>query len=1003
MLSNKFLAEYKKLNPEQKQAIDEIEGPVMVIAGPGTGKTQILAMRIANILAKTQVNPANILALTFTNSGVQAMKERLLEIIGPPSYQVQVFTFHAFCNEVISQFPEKFLITKTINQLDDLEQIFIIQNILKNHQFKFIKPLKSPYYYQKAIIDTIGKLKQENITPQNLMLLIQKETQDFLRNKDLPKGKLEEHQNQLNKNRELYKVYQFYQNYLEKEGKYDYNDMILFVLNALRTDSELLNHYQEKYQYILIDEFQDTNSAQNEITKLLGSFYETPNIFVVGDDEQSIFRFQGASMENILTFQKDYPSVKTIVLQSNYRSGQNILNASRAVILQNKNQIFNRLNIPKNLKSQNKNIPGEIKLGKFTNGSIENYFIAREIQNLIKIKKINPSQIAVLFRENRDAAELIDFLSKLNIPYHLEIGESILNDPELSKLITFLKVLNIKDEIEDNQLVLEIMHYPFFKLLPLDIYKIVSAAFKQKKNIFTIITSDLNYLNLEKEKSIKDFLKLILQCRTICYNNTFSHALELIIDESGFLDYLLSITDNINHLNRLQTLFKYVQGINLKQKDLNLAKFLNHLSLLEENNLSIQEESIAAEFEGINLMTAHKSKGMEFEIVFIMRLIDKHWGNKQIRQLIKLPTNIFSTNIKHDPLSEDEEERRLFYVSLTRAKKIIYLTYAQSYGEKESETLAIPSKFIGELPIKDLKVIKTEVFEKQFDQKLKLRFKTKKWQQSKKMVEFLKAILLDFKLSPTALNTFLECPQRFFYDNILRVPKAKDFNQSYGTAIHFTLERFFKKYKKEMILPKKSELLIWFKEGLTNEILSQPDFIRALNSGSNVLKKYYDTYADVWKKRGVPISCEFNFGFHNVHFGNVPITGRIDKIELIDSISNKVRIIDYKTSAPKSLNQMLGLTKEKDLSLFYQAYFYKLLTESDPLFNWQVAEIVFDFISDRGFKQVVLPIDEKQYQEFKNLVQKTYQDISKLNFPKELKNCRKHQRKCSYLRICQNY
>ncbi|MFA6493271.1 MAG: UvrD-helicase domain-containing protein [Patescibacteria group bacterium] len=994
-----FDAEYKKLNAKQKEAVDEIEGPVMVIAGPGTGKTQIIAMRIANILRKTQTEPSNILCLTFTNSGVQAMKERLLEIIGPAAYQIQVYTFHAFCNEVISQTPEKFLIAKKINQLDDLEQIFLIQNILKNHQFQYLKPLKSPYYYQKAILGKIGQLKQENITPKIFASIIKNEEDFFEKEKkDLTKAKIQTRENQINKNKELGKIYELYQKNLLNTGKYDYNDMILFVLDAFKKDDELLSYYQEKFQYILVDEYQDTNSAQNEIVKLLASFYELPNIFAVGDDEQSIFRFQGASMENILAFKQVYPATKIIVLEANYRSGQNILDASRAVISQNKDQIFNRLEINKNLKSQIKNNPGIIKIAKFSNGSIENFFIAKEILDLIKIKKISPSKIAVLYKEHRDAEELIDFLSKLNVPYKIEVGENILDDIEINKLITFFKVLNSDNKLEDNQFLLEVMHYPFFKLAPLDIYKIVSEASRSKKSIFTILSSDLKLLNLENKKTVKKFLKLILECQQIIYNNTFSTSFELIINQTGYLDYLLSLKGDVRHLNRLQTLFKHIQLLNVKQKNLNLAKFLEHLELLQENQLAIKEEVIAAEFEGVNLMTAHKSKGLEFDVVFLIHLTDKHWGNKQIRELIKLPDNLLKIQTKTQ--ENDEEERRLFYVTITRAKTNIYLTYSESYGEIESETFTIPSKFIGELPGKYLKEIKTKTFEQKFDEKLKLRFQDRKWHQSKKMAEFIKAILVKFQLSPTALNTFLQCPQRFFYDNILRVPKAKDFNQSYGTAIHFALDRFFKTYKKDLILPTKIKLVDWFKEGLEDEIMPEKDYERALNTGSEVLKTYYDTYLEIWQKRGVPIATEFNFGFHDVHFDNVPITGRIDKIELIDSISNKVRIIDYKTSSPKSLNQMLGLTKEKDLSLFYQAYFYKLLTEVDPLFRWQVGEIVFDFISDHGFKQVSLPIEEKKYKEFKKLVQETYKNMIDLKFEKEFKNCKKRDRVCDYSHIC---
>ena len=203
-----------------------------------------------------------------------------------------------------------------------------------------------------------------------------------------------------------------------------------------------------------------------------------------------------------------------------------------------------------------------------------------------------------------------------------------------------------------------------------------------------------------------------------------------------------------------------------------------------------------------------------------------------------------------------------------------------------------------------------------------------------------------------------------------------------------------------MILPEKSKLVDYFKEGLKNEILFNADYQRGLKQGSVVLKNYYDFYAKTWRKRGVPIACEFNFGFHDVHFNKIPITGRIDKIELMYSISQKIRIVDYKTSAGKSLNNILGKTKEKDFSLLYQAYFYKLLAECDPLFSWQLGEIVFDFISGQGFKQVTVPIEEKNYQEFRKQVTTVYQKIVNLKFSQESKSCQIKDRKCAYFNIC---
>lgn len=1033
MDDQEFTKYYKKLNEKQLEAVNAIEGPVMVVAGPGTGKTQILAMRIANILQKTQVNPSNILCLTFTNSGVQAMKQRLLEIIGTASYQIHIHTFHSFCNEVISSYPERFLTAKKINQLSDLEQIFSIQKILTENYYKYLKPFKSPFHYQGAIVQAIGNLKQENITPEKFKEIILTELNNYSKIEDLrhekgvhqgkTKAKYIKLENDLLKNKELADIYSKYQNDLEMEGKYDYSDMILFVLNAFKNDSEILSTYQERYQYILVDEYQDTNSAQNEIVELLGSFYENPNIFVVGDDEQSVFRFQGASLENILFFKELYPNTKMIVLENNYRSIQKILDTSRAIIQNNKNQISGRLNIIKKLKSQLGNVTGNVEIAEFSNGSVESYFVAKKIDELIQ-KKVSANEIAILYKEHRDSEELIDFLSKLNIPYIVEVGGNILEDPEIDKIITYLKALNFGTKQTDNSVLLEVMHYPFFGISPLDIYKIVVEANKNKKNLFDVISSNktLHDLELDEPNAITEFVKIFLDCRQIANSATFSHVFEYIIDTTGYLNYLLSLNESVHHLNRLQTLFDEIKIINLKNKHLRLSNFLLYIDLLQENNLPIKQKELSANYEGVHLMTAHKSKGLEFEYVFLIHCTDKHWGNKVKKELIKLPKSILKStqnnNSSEEAMIEDEtlaqeEERRLFYVALTRAKKHIILTYANAYGETENMALTVPSKFITELPTSQISKISVKKYEDEFDERLKLTFAKKKWEPSEALEHFLEQIIHDFKLSPTALNSYLECPQRFFYDNILRVPKTKDFTQGYGTAVHKALELLFKKYKRDFIMPKKEEFIKDFIDALEEEIFTSEERRRAKQYGKEILSKYYDFYAREWQKRGVPVSCEYDFSRHDVHFKDIPVTGKIDRIDMIDNISNKVRIVDYKTSSPKSINYILGNTKEKDTKLLYQAYFYKLLSETDPLFQWKVGEIEFDFVSPQGgssqsegngasFKRVVLPIDEKQYSEFKKTVEDVYDKIINLEFHLEEQACKKSNGICAYYKICHN-
>lgn len=1003
MITKNFFKEFERLNEKQKEAVEAIEGPVMVVAGPGTGKTQIIAMRIANILKETQIDAGNILALTFTNSGVWAMKKRLLEIIGPPSYKVHIHTFHSFCNEVIQTFPEKFIFSDRINQLSDLDQILIIRDILAKTDLKFLKTPKSPYYYQAAILDAIKKLKQENINPLDLKKVVLKEIKaietadDLYHDKGPAKGKFKtkyaELFHQMYRSLELAKVYSLYQEQLKKMGVYDYADMIIFVAQKFKTDKELLSYYQEKFQYILVDEYQDTNSAQNEVVRLLARFYKEPNLFVVGDDEQSIYRFQGAALENILDFVKHYPSVKTVILKDNYRSGQRVLDASRELINHNQNQIFNLLKIDKQLLSHTLKKNDKIYFASFSNNMVEDFFIVRKIKELLR-KGVLASEIACIYKEHKDGNDLADLLSKANIAFSQNSSENVLNDPDIIRIIDFLTVV---DNPYNSEKLFEIMNFSFLGLNQLDVYRATNLASQQRRDLFDILTS--KNLKFNNRKKINNLVKLILGSLTDFHNTTFSQAFENLINDSGYLDYLLSLSDAPIKLNRLKSFFDEIKIINSKNKKLNLKAFLQLMNDLQENNLKIAEEPMDVNLNSVKLLTAHQAKGLEFEYVFIMHLTDNRWGNKNKRQLIKLPSGLLKNQTTTE--ENEEEERRLFYVALTRAKKSIFLTFAEHYRENAAQEL--PTKFISEIPQKFISKIKTDSLEKQFIHRLTASLKPKIWHPAKDMKIFLSELAQKYILNATALNAYLLCPKNFFFDQFLRVPKVKNYNLAYGSAAHFALERLFKKQKQDLKMPSKKYFLRMFIKGLDKEILSDRDIEQAVAQAKNYLSKYYDFYSDTWVK-SIPLALEYNFGFHNVHFETIPINGKIDKIELLDKSGKQVKIIDYKTSSPKSLNHLLGKTQEKDTSFLYQAYFYKLLAENDPLFEWQIKEVEFDFLTpvDDKFKKVIIPIDKNDYDKFKETVKEVYTKIQKLDFTPETKSCNHHSCECIYKNFCEN-
>ena len=442
-----FEERYQSLNKQQKMAVDAIEGPVMVIAGPGTGKTSILTLRIANILKKTDTEPDNILALTFTESGAYSMRKKLADIIGSSAYKVNIYTFHGFCNDIIKNYPEEFPRIIGANNITDIDQIKILEEIIDSTKLEILKPYGDVYHYVRSIISEINNIKQENIAPSDLAKRIQKQKKDFDMIPDLyhekgqykgrMKGVYEKLKDTIEKNEEFQKVYEKYEKALEAKRLYDYQDMILEVIKALESNKELLLQLQEKYQYVLADEHQDANNSQNKILELISGFHENPNIFIVGDEKQAIFRFQGASLENFLYFKKMYPSAELIQLEENYRSSQAILDASHSLIEKNKGGKEYRVKLKAN--SSHKNIP--LNLYEFEKTKNELHFIAENIKQKIE-SGINPDEIAVLYRENRDAPAIARTLLKLGVPFTIESDQELFSDNEIVKIILLLRAVN---------------------------------------------------------------------------------------------------------------------------------------------------------------------------------------------------------------------------------------------------------------------------------------------------------------------------------------------------------------------------------------------------------------------------------------------------------------------------------------------------------------------------------------------------------------------------------
>lgn len=931
MTNDNFQSAYKILNPAQKDAVDAIEGPVMVIAGPGTGKTQILTLRIANILLKTQVNPENILALTFSESASFQMRERLSKIIGTSAFKVDISTFHSFANEIIKNYPDEFPFLLSSENITEVEQITLIENLINTLQLKLLRPFGEPFFYLRDILSAINDLKKEAITPEKLEEAIKKQKEDFDSIEDLfhekgahkgvMKGKYQELKKDIEKEEEFLMIFKSYQKELISQKKYDFNDMLLEVIKALEDNKSLLLRIQEKYQYILVDEHQDTNAAQNKLVELVASFYETPNLFVVGDEKQAIYRFQGASLENFLYFKKLYPQAKLINLETNYRSHQLILDASGSMIEKN---ISANILPQKNLLSDSSLKGEKIKLVSVSDYHLEYEYIAKDISEKIKAGE-NPSSIAVLARRNMDLAPLIQVLTRHGIKSVIASDQDVLADLQIQKLIMILESIN---NPFDEVLLIRAMHIDFLGIDAFDIYKILKKSRVEKSDIFSLFEK-------EASEKIKQFYSKYKGWVSLNNNIPFDDLFVKVINESGLKEYFLKLDDRYQILNKITGLFDEIKLHLFKDPKFSLSDFLNLLKIVEKHKVTLRSKTENNLEDGVRLLTVHKSKGLEFDFVYIINCFDGRWGNLKKRGAkIKIPWEYLGEQIKAKVEFESiEDERRLFYVGLTRAKKGITLSLSKTGIEGKEQ---LPSQFLQEINPDFIEEINVEKFEKDFDKSVLLdAIKASNIDPMNR--EYLQSIFKEKGLSVTGLDNFLECPWKYFFRNLVVLPDVKNKYLIFGTAIHGVWDFYIKNRKIKNIT---ADILVnRFKENIEMQSITEKDKKELLEKGEKAIRLFYESVAKNWPEniqsemyiRGVKLSDD------------VILNGRLDMVEVLSNDSS-VRVHDFKTGKAKTRAQIDGTKEGSGYNYLRQLTFYKILLDKYREGLFKMKEGVIDFV-----------------------------------------------------------
>ncbi|MEY3538724.1 MAG: hypothetical protein RL188_141 [Bacteroidota bacterium] len=1000
---------YNGLNDAQRKAVDTIEGPVMVIAGPGTGKTQILGARIGKILLETDTAPENILCLTYTDAGAIAMRKRLMDFIGTAAYKVTIATFHSFCNDIIQDNLSLFE-KPSLDPISELEKIALLKELID--QFDKTNPLKrfkgDVYYEMNNLSRLFSTMKKEGWDVNYLTAQIDQYIQDipfrdeFVYKRKykqfeagaLKQGLVDDALEKMGKLKAAVAAFDQYQALMKKHGRYDFDDMINWVIGAFKENKNLLAQYQERFLYILVDEFQDTSGTQNELVQLLASYWEQPNLFVVGDDDQSIFRFQGANVENMLHFQVQFKEdIVNIVLENNYRSTQPILDASTQVINQNQERLINKINgLTKNLiaaNPENQAIQIAPAILAYNDAQEEMMDITEQIEKLIH-EGTAPKEIAVLYKEHKYGSEIAHFLQQKNIPIYSRRTANLFDQILIQQILKILDYLACEwdQPNEGANLLFEILHFKWWQISPITIATLTVEANQLKygapENSFRKVLVDktqevqtdlFSKGGLEQvAKAVKVLEDLIGQIPNV----TLVNLIEQVLQKTGIIQSILQGDEKAAALDMVTSFFDFIKEETHRRPSLHLKELVALFRLMQREDIRLPLPITIGSDAGVNLLTTHSSKGLEFTHVFVAGTNAAYWEKKRATSNAgyHLPDTVMSSLEKAD---DKEELRRLFYVAITRAKKHLTISYSKYKTDgKELE----PSQFLIELVQGNDGLIQTKELTAAVKMQYKLLRLETTLQPSIAQLEadFIQPKLDKFAMNVTALNNYLKCPLHFYYNSLIRVPSGKSEATTFGSAIHDALHKLFTKMQQAgNVFPDKQTLVEDFEFYMKRhrEAFTQQEFKDRLDLGGNVLVNYYDYYVQTWNKI---VTTEYRI--NNVVVNDIPLKGAIDKIEFN---GKEVVVIDYKTGNIENAREKLKGPNEKNPNggdYWRQAVFYKLLLKHHPK-NWQVSSAEFDFVEPnkkKAFEKIAIQISEADLTTVQQQVKMVWSKIQEKDF-----------------------
>lgn len=998
-----FKRELNRLNESQQSAVKQIEGPVLVIAGPGTGKTHILSARIGRILMETDTQAGNILCLTFTDAGVRAMRQRLLEFIGPEAHRVHIYTFHSFCNTIIQDNLELFG-HHDLEPLSDLERVEILRQLIDELAHDHVLKIRRAdvYFYEKQLYDLFKRMKSEAWT----VAFVEKAIEDYLqdlpnrkeyiyqqnrgtwRKGDLKQAKIDDAREKMQRLRAATRLFPRYQQLMREARRYDFEDMILWVLEVFEKNEAVLRTYQEQYLYFLIDEFQDTNGSQNKIVQRLIEYWKNPNIFIVGDDDQSIYEFQGARLKNLMDFYTDYrDDLYLVLLNDNYRSSQLILDTSRALIDQNEHRLIQHLEgLEKILRAQNEAVIAQTVLPRivtFPNRMQEDTAIVNQVAALAE-EGVALEEVAIIYARHRQAENVINILEKKGIPYNTRRQVNILDLPMIQNIRNLLQYLNEESTFpySGEARLFPILHYSFLKILPADLARlsVYQAGIDYKKRIeWRRLIASSEVLAAAGVEEPESFLKCSHLLEDLLQEKSglpLPVIVERLINRSGLLEEILSGADKTWNLQQLHTLVDFVKKETDRHPRLRLPDFLETLRQMDANRLPISLQKSTVSANGVNLLTAHSSKGLEFSHVFILDCTVKSWEPRRTNAGQFPFPDTLTLSGEEDAM---EARRRLFYVAMTRAKSFLQLSFSK---EDQRNKPLEPCRFLQEI----IAGTALEILPQTLDEETVLEAQILLMQERLKPVgpkleqAQAEALLENFALSVSSLNQYLRCPLSFFYEHILRVPNITSSSAAFGTAMHFALRRVFDRMKQsaEKVLPSPEEFVGFFVDEMNRQegFFVPQEFKRRLDLGREHLLAYYEKHHRDWSYQ-----VQVELSIRNIEMQGVPLVGTIDKLEI--EREEIAFIVDYKTGSHQNKKVKPPSNAEPLGGIYWrQLHFYKILFEESQFERLATHGTIAYLEPDaKGqFPKATVDLEPKGQRLVKQLIVDSYQKIMAHDF-----------------------